>query len=75
MVYNIYCQTSRKRTDISVLLSCQRNMDCTGRTIADAFIPGRKQKRDSDRMQKKHRYASEMHKKSDEGLFKVLIVC
>ena len=23
----------------------------------------------------KHRYASEMHKKSDEGLFKVLIVC
>ena len=41
----------------------------------DAFIPGMKQKRDTDKMQKKHRYASEMHKKSDEGLFKVLIVC
>ena len=54
---------------------CQRNTDCTGRTIVDAFIPGMKRKRDTDKMQKKHRYASEMHKKSDEGLFKVLIVC
>ena len=41
----------------------------------DAFIPGMKRKRDTDKMQKKHRYALEMHKKSDEGLFKVLIVC
>ena len=68
-------EIGNRLADISVLLSCQRNMDCTGRTIADAFIPGRKQKRDGDRMQEKHRYASEMHKKSDEGLFKVLIVC
>ena len=45
-----------ERTDISVLLSCQRNMDCTDRIIVDVYFPGMKRKRDTDKMQKKHRY-------------------
>ena len=39
----IFVPTSRRRTDISVRWSCLRNMICTGRITAVAFIHIRKE--------------------------------